>query len=145
MDFSTIIIKKDVKSSEPTTQVIDSVQILVESLVGDFFAARTALHNLHLIASRRDNTHKTLKKAYELMVESGDSLAENFSGCREVSLSIPDQPIKQLNTTMDAIDLLKEIKGKVTAAQNVIPESEIVNMLDETKSGINSVIYFLVK
>lgn len=142
MDFPAIRIKNVVADS--ASQVNPAKQS-VQSLVGDFFAARTALHKFHLKVTGIGSfaAHKTLGHAYEAMEEAADVLAEQWQGSNKELLEIPDSPIRQINSVEEAVDFLQEVKAKITMTQTVISESEIVNLLDEYKSKLNEFVYKL--
>lgn len=127
-----------------TSKVKDSTQA-VESLVGEFFSARTAFHKLHLKVTGQGSysAHKALNEVYEAMEDSVDSLAEQYQGATEQILNIPDKEVRNLNTVKEGIQYLKELKDQITSVQEVITQSEIINLLDEGKANINKFIYFL--
>lgn len=138
--MQTISISKLLADSKP---VKSPVQIQVENMVGQFMAARTSFHKLHLRTSPYFTAHKTLEKVYKAMEDNADTLTEQYQGSEDVLIDIPDTPIKQLNSIEDGKVYLRELKDSITALQKRLPQSEIVNILDESKSGINKFLFFL--
>ena len=73
-----------------------------------------------------------------------DDLVEEYQGAEEKILELPNTAPSELNSVEDGLDFLRKMKDKVQSLQNVMPHSEIVNLLDEVKSTINGIKYKLL-
>jgi DNA-binding ferritin-like protein len=108
--------------------------------------AAVSMHKLHLKVTGIGSYagHKALNELYDELPEHADDLAEEFQGAAEKLLDYPDVAPRSINTIPEALTYLREIKDMITNLQSVMPYSEIVNILDEAKSTINSIKYKLL-
>lgn len=116
------------------------------ALAQDMLNAVTSLHRLHLKVTGLGSyaAHKALNQGYDAFGGHADDLAEQFQGAEEKLLELPNTAPSELNTVEEGLDFLCKMKDKISSLQNSMPHSEIVNLLDETKSTINSVKYKLL-
>lgn len=118
--------------------------IQTAALAQDMLNAVTSLHRLHLKVTGLGSfaAHKGLD--YEAFGEHADNLVEEYQGAEEKLLDLPNTAPSELNSVEEGIEFLRKMKEKITSLQNVMPHSEIVNLLDETKSTINGIKYKLI-
>lgn len=114
------------------------------TLVQDMLNAVTSLHRLHLKVTGLGSfaAHKGLD--YDAFGDHADNLAEEFQGAEETLLDYPNTAPAELNSVEEGLDHLKKMKDKISALQNNMPHSEIVNLLDNAKSTINGIKYKLL-
>ena len=115
-------------------------------LVQDMMNAVTSLHRLHLKVTGLGSyaAHKALNEGYDAFGDHADDLAEEFQGAEETLLEYPNTAPTELNSVEEGLDYLRKMKSKVSDLQASMPHSEIVNLLDNVKSTINSVKYKLI-
>jgi DNA-binding ferritin-like protein len=116
------------------------------ALVQDMMNAATSLHRLHLKVTGLGSyaAHKALNEAYDAFPGHADDLAEEFQGAEETLLEYPNTAPTELNSVEEGLDFLRKMKDKVSTLQSDMPHTEIVNLLDNIKSTINSVKYKLL-
>lgn len=116
------------------------------SLAQDMLNAVTSLHRIHLKVTGLGSyaAHKALNSGYDAFGDHADDLVEEYQGAEEKLLDLPNTAPAELNSVEEALDFLRKMKDKITALQSVMPHSEIVNLLDNAKSTINSVKYKLL-
>jgi hypothetical protein len=85
-----------------------------------------------------------LNEIYDSLPDHSDTIAEESQGAFEKLLTYKDSTPRVLNTKEEAIQYAKELKTMITDLQKIIPFSEIVNVLDNTKSDLNKLIYKLM-
>lgn len=114
------------------------------ALAQDMLNAVTSLHKLHLKVTGLGSyaAHKAID--YDAFGDHADDLVEEYQGAEEKILDLPNTAPSELNSVEDGLDFLRKMKDKVTSLQNVMPYSEIVNLLDEVKSTINGIKYKLI-
>lgn len=118
--------------------------IQTAALAQDMLNAVTSLHRLHLKVTGLGSyaAHKGLD--YEAFGGHADDLVEEYQGAEEKLLDLPNTAPSELNSVEEGLDFLRKMKDKITALQNVMPHSEIVNGLDNAKSTINGIKYKLI-
>ena len=116
------------------------------ALVSELMNAGTSLHKLHLKITGVGSYagHKALNEIYDALPDHADDLAEEFQGAEEKLLEYEDVAPRALASVDEAIKYMNEMKDAVTSLQGIMPHSEIVNLLDNVKSSINSVKYKLL-
>jgi DNA-binding ferritin-like protein len=114
------------------------------TLVQDMLNAVTSLHRLHLKVTGLGSfaAHKAID--YDAFGDHADDLAEEFQGAEETLLDYPNTAPTELNSVEEGLDHLRKMKDKISALQNNMPHSEIVNLLDNAKSTINGIKYKLL-
>jgi len=120
--------------------------IQTAALAQDMLNAVTSLHRIHLKVTGLGSyaAHKALNIGYDEFGDHADDLVEEYQGAEEKLLDLPNTAPAELNSVEEALDFLRKMKDKITALQSVMPHSEIVNLLDNAKSTINSVKYKLL-
>lgn len=115
-------------------------------LVADLMSAATSMHRLHLKVTGPGSyaAHKAIGDFYEAIQGHADSIAEQYQGARESLLDIPPMYPVSLDSVDSAVQMLRDLTGKVDGLQKIMPFSEIVNQLDEVKSLIDSTKYKLL-
>jgi DNA-binding ferritin-like protein len=123
-----------------------SLCIQTAALAQDMLNAVTSLHRIHLKVTGLGSyaAHKALNTGYDEFGDHADDLVEEYQGAEEKLLDLPNTAPAELNSVEEALDFLRKMKDKITALQSVMPHSEIVNLLDNAKSTINSVKYKLL-
>lgn len=127
------------KTKEATNTTLNTE---VANLVSELMNAATSFHKLHLKIGNFA-AHKCLNDIYTSLPDSADSLAEEFQGASQELLNYSEVLPKILNTKEDGLQYAKDLKTKVTNIQSKLPYSEIINILDNTKSDLNSLLYKL--
>jgi DNA-binding ferritin-like protein len=114
------------------------------ALVQDMMNAVTSLHRLHLKVTGLGSfaAHKAID--YDAFSGHADDLAEEFQGAEEELLDLPNTAPSELSSVEEGLDFLRKMKDKITTLQSNMPHSEIVNLLDNTKSTINGIKYKLL-
>ena len=146
--------KPSIFAAKPVTVMVsmdggsDSCALCMQTaaLGQDMLNAVTSLHRLHLKVTGLGAyaAHKALNQGYDEFGEHADDLLEEFQGAEEKILDLPNTAPAELNSVEEGLDFLRKMKDKITALQNNMPHSEIVNLLDNAKSTINSVKYKLL-
>lgn len=115
-------------------------------LVGELMNASVSMHQLHLKVTGVGSyaAHKAIGDFYESIQGHADSIAEQYQGARESLLDIPMMTPMRLDSVDSAVQMLRDLTGKVDTLQKIMPFSEIVNQLDEVKSLIDSTKYKLL-
>jgi hypothetical protein len=115
-------------------------------LVADLMSAGTSMHRLHLKVTGPGSyaAHKAIGDFYEAIQGHADSIAEQYQGARESLLDVPPMYPVSLDSVDSAVQMLRDLTGKVDGLQKIMPFSEIVNQLDEVKSLIDSTKYKLL-
>ena len=137
----TYKVEKETKKED--TQ--ESLCMEVAECVTELMNAATSFHKLHLKVTGSGSyaTHKALQEIYDALPGNSDDLAESFQGAKGEILKYVEVSPKVLNTKEDALMYAKELKDMITELQSKLPYSEIINDLDVTKSGLNSLLYKL--
>jgi len=139
-------------SSKPMTVMVameggsESCALCMQTaaLAQDMLNAVTSLHRLHLKVTGLGSfaAHKAID--YDAFSEHADDLVEEYQGAEEKILELPNTAPSELNSVEDGLEFLRKMKDKITALQNNMPHSEIVNLLDNAKSTINGIKYKLL-
>jgi hypothetical protein len=110
----------------------------------DLLNAVTSIHRLHLKVTGLGSfaAHKGLY--YDAFSGHADNLVEQFQGAEEKIIELPNTAASELNSVDEGLDFLRKLCDKICSLQSSMPYSEIVNLLDETKSTINSIKYKLL-
>lgn len=122
----------------------NSTSVMVTDVAECFMNAAKSLHKLHLKIKGQGSyaAHNALN-GYDKFHDLADQLIENYQGAEQVILEIPDKPCEKLNTVEEGINYLLKIKKEVTELQSKLTHSEIINLLDNSKEHINSILYKL--
>lgn len=137
---------KENKEGETTKhEMSESKTEDVAEVVTCLMNASTSLHKLHLKVTGQGSfaSHNALS-GYDKFHDFADQLCEEAQGAFEELLVLTEIPIKVLNTKTEAIDYLNYIKDEITVLQSKLNFSELINLLDEIKSFINSIKYKLL-
>jgi hypothetical protein len=144
--------KPSIFASKPVTIMMDmdsgsescALCIQTAALAQDMLNAVTSLHRLHLKVTGLGSfaAHKGLD--YDAFGDHADDLVEEYQGAEEKILELPNTAPSELNSVEEGLEFLRKMKDKITNLQNNMPHSEIVNLLDETKSTINGIKYKLL-
>lgn len=120
----------------------DTLCMEVAELVTELMNAATSFHKLHLKVTGLGSfaQHKALQD-YDKFHEFSDNLCEEMQGASNKLLDLKELPIKVLQGKDDTIKYLDELKTMITEVQQKLPYSEIINLLDNVKSTINSMKY----
>lgn len=131
---------KKVNSSIPTMDMNK-----ISECVTELMNAATSFHKLHLKITGPGSyaSHKALNKIYDSLPDHADSLAEESQGAFEKLLTYKDTAPRILNTKEEGIQYARDLKTMITDLQKVMPFSEIVNLLDNIKSALNTLKYKL--
>jgi len=113
----------------------------VAEFVATLFHAGTITHFQHLQTTEYA-THKALGKFYPKIVDLADSLAESYQGRYDTRMKkFPDELHQPKETPHE---YLTQLKGFVQEAREEIPpDSELQNIVDEIADLINSTLYLL--
>lgn len=125
----------------------NDVDKAVSNVVVEMIELSICTHKLHLSITGAGSyaAHKTLGDFYTGIRDFADSLVEQYQGASEKILEIPMIEEKySLKSVKDAVSYLREMSANVNELQRVIPYSEIVNLLDEVKSLVNTTKYKLL-
>jgi len=128
------------------TPEMQKVDKMTGALVQELMNAATSFHRLHLRVTGEGSyaRHIALNEIYDALPDLADTIAEGYQGACEVILPYTTQAPIDLPDVESAIEYMREIKSKVEALQTVMPHSEIVNELDNTKLVIDSAKYKLI-
>ena len=123
-----------------------SLDEMVAACVSEKMNAATSFHKLHLKVTGPGSyaAHKALNDLYDALPDLADALAEGYQGAAETLLTYKDMAPRVLNSVPEAISYIRELCQKITALQEQLPYSEIVNDLDLVKSAMNSAKYKLL-
>jgi DNA-binding ferritin-like protein len=135
--------KVGVMKRSPEMQKIDK---MTGALVQELMNAATSFHRLHLRVTGEGSyaRHIALNEIYDALPDLADTIAEGYQGACEVILPYTTQAPIDLPDVESAIEYMREIKSKVETLQAVMPHSEIVNELDNTKLVIDNAKYKLI-
>jgi DNA-binding ferritin-like protein len=128
------------KTNNPTTELTK-----ISDCVSELMNAATSFHKLHLKITGPGSyaLHSALNEIYDSLPDHSDTIAEESQGAFEKLLTYKDSTPRVLNTKEEAIQYAKELKTMITDLQKIMPFSEIINVLDNTKSDLNKLIYKL--
>jgi DNA-binding ferritin-like protein len=135
--------KVGVMKRTPEMQKVDK---MTSALVQELMNAATSFHRLHLRVTGEGSfaQHSALNEIYDALPGLADTIAEGYQGACEVILSYTTQAPIDLPDVESAIEYMREIKDKVNQLQAVMPHTEIINELDNTKLAIDSAKYKLI-
>ena len=129
--------------SAPTTGSVDT---MTAACVSELMNAATSIHKLHLKVTGTGSyaAHKALNELYDALPGHADDLAEGYQGAAEKLLTYTEVTPRVLNSVQEGIEYIRDMYKMVTALQNKMPYTEIVNELDTVKSTLNSTKYKLL-
>lgn len=135
----------ELKFKEPKKKEI-SVDSEVADVANELLNAAVSFHKLHLKVAGKGSfaQHKGLNEIYDSLPDSADDLVEQYQGAAEKLITISDKAPRNLSTVKEGIAYANEIKQMISSLQSKLFYSEIVNLLDETKSTLNSLKYKLL-
>ena len=141
-DKLKINLEKPFKPKEAKDQLCENTAEVVTELLN----AAVSFHKLHLKITGQGSyaAHKATNEIYDALPDHADDLAEQFQGAKEELLKYTEKAPKTLSSVKEGLTYANELKQMITNLQSKMPYSEIVNILDETKSSINSVKYKLL-
>jgi DNA-binding ferritin-like protein len=130
-------------SSSNGTLNVDS---MTAACVSELMNAATSIHKLHLKVTGTGSyaAHKALNELYDALPGHADDLAEGYQGAAEKLLNYKEVAPRVLNSVEEGLSYIRDMIKMVTALQNKMPYSEIVNDLDTIKSTLNSAKYKLL-
>lgn len=147
MDFSgSYILKRKPMMDEKSSSSDNSLDYKVAHCGKELMLAAVSFHQLHLKVTGTGSyaAHKALNELYDALPDHADSLIEGYQGAAEVICQCDEEMSpKVLNSVEDSLSYIRELTGRVTELQGMIPYSEIVNDLDTLKSTLNSAKYKL--
>lgn len=122
-----------------------------ESPVGAYAAellnGANMLHKLHLKITGQGSyaAHVALGDLYSALRDFADTVVEQYQGRTEMICSVPAITENfSLNSVDEALSYLRELTSKTDSLQQQMSAySEIVNILDEVKTTINTAKYKL--
>lgn len=124
-----------------TQSTVDS---RVGSLVSQLLLSATLTHIAHL---KTDSyaAHMALGGFYDGISGLADDVAEQYQGHSGKKLEYSAPSGAALNSTEECITYLKSIRSEVTSVQGMLDSdcSNVINVLDEVKSLIDSTVYKL--
>lgn len=142
------MLKRDVmtSSSYSSTPVAGSLETMTAACVSELMNAATSIHKLHLKVKGVGSyaAHKALNELYDALPGHADDLAEGFQGAAEKLLDYKEIAPRTLNSVEEGLSYIRDMIKMVSALQEKMPYSEIVNELDTVKSTLNSTKYKLL-
>lgn len=117
-----------------------------EILLFDLLNSITTIHIAHLGITGPGSyaTHKALNTYYDEVGDFVDDVIEQYQGVTGKIMRFPENAvIPRLTTAESCCIYLKELRARIDKEQANLPYSEIVNVLDEIKSLIDSTCYKL--
>ena len=122
-------------------------KVTPDTLGFELLQGSTKVHLNHLLITGVGSyaAHKAMNKFYEDVLDLADNFIEQYQGASERLMVFPtvaQMPV--MKTGADCISYLRDLYEKVNMVQADCPYSEIVNVLDEIKSLINSTKYKLL-
>lgn len=107
----------------------------------------TKIHLNHLLITGVGSyaAHKAMNEFYDKIGDFADDLVEQYQGASEKLLQFPQNfSFPMMNNAKDCVSYLRGLYQKINQLQEIMPYSELVNLLDEIKSLINSTKYKLI-
>lgn len=142
------MLKRDVmtSSSYSSAPVAGSLETMTAACVSELMNAATSIHKLHLKVKGTGSyaAHKALNELYDALPGHADDLAEGFQGAAEKLLDYKEVAPRVLNSVEEGLSYIRDMIKMVSALQEKMPYSEIVNDLDTIKSTLNSTKYKLL-
>lgn len=142
------MLKRDVmtSSSYSSAPVVGSLETMTAACVSELMNAATSIHKLHLKVKGTGSyaAHKALNELYDALPGHADDLAEGFQGAAEKLLDYKEVAPRVLNSVEEGLSYIRDMIKMVSALQEKMPYSEIVNDLDTIKSTLNSTKYKLL-
>lgn len=142
------MLKRDAVSSTSysSAPAAGSLETMTAACVSELMNAATSIHKLHLKVKGTGSyaAHKALNELYDALPGHADDLAEGFQGAAEKLLDYKEVAPRVLNSVEDGLSYIRDMIKMVSALQEKMPYSEIVNELDTVKSTLNSTKYKLL-
>ena len=142
------MLKRDVVSSTSysSAPAAGSLETMTAACVSELMNAATSIHKLHLKVKGTGSyaAHKALNELYDALPGHADDLAEGFQGAAEKLLDYKEVAPRTLNSVEEGLSYIRDMIKMVSALQEKMPYSEIVNELDTVKSTLNSTKYKLL-
>lgn len=142
------MLKRDVASSTSyaSAPAAGSLETMTAACVSELMNAATSIHKLHLKVKGTGSyaAHKALNELYDALPGHADDLAEGFQGASEKLLDYKEVAPRVLNSVEEGLSYIRDMIKMVSALQEKMPYSEIVNDLDTIKSTLNSTKYKLL-
>ena len=142
------MLKRDVVSSTSysSAPAAGSLDTMTAACVSELMNAATSIHKLHLKVKGTGSyaAHKALNELYDALPGHADDLAEGFQGAAEKLLDYKEVAPRTLNSVEEGLSYIRDMIKMVSALQEKMPYSEIVNELDTVKSTLNSTKYKLL-
>ena len=142
------MLKRDAVSSTSysSATAAGSLETMTAACVSELMNAATSIHKLHLKVKGTGSyaAHKALNELYDALPGHADDLAEGFQGAAEKLLDYKETAPRVLNSVEDGLSYIRDMIQMVSALQEKMPYSEIVNELDTVKSTLNSTKYKLL-
>lgn len=131
----------DIQKITRNSKIDDAVSEVVSELLN----ASVSFHKLHLKVTGTGSyaSHKALNELYDALPDHADNLAEQYQGSVGRLLSYKESSPKILNSVKESISYIISIYEMIDGLQKQLSQSEIINVLDETKSLLNSSKYKL--
>lgn len=118
----------------------------MSSLIFHLLNSVTVMHIAHLSVKGAGSfaAHCAMGEYYETAPSLIDSLAEQYQGATMSIIEYPSEAvIPTIRSGADACNYLLQLKGMVDMEQEMCMHSEIINVMDEIKSLINTTCYKL--
>lgn len=148
MEAKPRMLKRDVVSSTSysSAPAAGSLDTMTAACVSELMNAATSIHKLHLKVTGTGSyaAHKALNELYDALPGHADDLAEGYQGAAEKLLDYKEVAPKVLNSVEEGLSYIRDMIKMVSALQEKMPYSEIVNDLDTIKSTLNSAKYKLL-
>lgn len=116
------------------------------ALANELLNAVTTIHKFHLMVTGVGSyaAHKALNEFYDEIGDHADDVVEKYQGAAEKLLDIPDSVPTKVSSVNECVAYLKGLTKLVDEVQSIMPYSELVNILDETKALIDGTKYKLI-
>src|SRR5574343_160474 len=127
--------------------VVNPVDKMTGELGFELLTGATKVHLNHLLVTGSGSyaAHKAMNEFYDSITGLADDVVEQYQGATEKLLEFPQNcSCPTMKTAQDCVSYLRGLHMKVCELQAIMPYSEIVNILDEVKSLINSTKYKLI-
>lgn len=124
----------------------DKMNTMVANFVTNILNSATTLHLVHLSITGPSSyaAHKALQEYYDGVPDIIDSLVEQYQGMKGSLLSYNSSSVKVLKTVQESYLYLTELYNMTEDLSKNCNHSELLAILDELKSLINSVKYKLL-
>lgn len=126
-------------------EAIKRPSITAESqLAFELLNSSTKIHLNHLLVTSYA-AHKAMNEFYDEVKNLADDFVEQYQGVTERLMIFPTSyNFPEMKTAEDCIVYLRTLYVRVNTVQQACSYSEIINLMDEIKSLINSTKYKLI-